>query len=479
MNRMRHYSVLSLLIAGCHSFDPANGPQPVYNVTPAATETTPVDATKSIFPLARYSQESDKWLSPAAVGYNTPVIDAATQQRHFAALKAYYFGTGEKDRSPWNPLYIDKIIATHAARDAINHVADTYLTSSAKSYGLNFRELPQSWKDAVKANITVSITDESAGRSIAVRETLLRALPTSDPAFDDPGRAGQGYPFDNLQVSAIRAGTPLYTLATSKDRAWQYIVSPTLMGWVKSDDVATVDEMFVTRWRGLAQQQLASAVREPVSVATENRFYFIARPGTILPLQQQNGQLRIAVPVKTADGKAEISWVNTEQQDFAPMPLPMTPANIARLIKSMQGKPYGWGQFNFYNDCSAEMRSLMMPFGLFLPRDSSEQAASGRVVDVSKLSPAARLDYLAKNGRPFTTLIHIDGHIMLYIGNTELDGKLVPMTYQNMWGLHTQSHEGRSIVGGSVFFPLLTHYPEDKDLTSLAAKPLFALTFIE
>lgn len=36
------------------------------------------------------------------------------------------------------------------------------------------------------------------------------------------------------------------------------------------------------------------------------------------------------------------------------------------LMKSMSGRSYGWGNFDFYNDRSAEMRILMMPFGIFL-----------------------------------------------------------------------------------------------------------------
>lgn len=69
------------------------------------------------------------------------------------------------------------------------------------------------------------------------------------------------------------------------------------------------------------------------------------------------------------------------------MPWKMTTENIAVLMKSMGGAPYGWGHFNFYNDYSAEIRSLMMPFGIFPPRHSTAQVeAAGRVVDLSSKS---------------------------------------------------------------------------------------------
>ncbi len=162
------------------------------------------------------------------------------------------------------------------------------------------------------------------------------------------------------------------------------------------------------------------------------------------------------------------------------MPWEMTPRNIATLMKSMSGRPHGWGIYNFYNDCSAEMRSLLMPFGIFLPRNSAAQVqATTRMIDLSKEDIGPRINYLKEHGKPFTTLIYITGHIMLYIGNTTINGQEVPMTYQNIWGLHTPDSRSRSIIGGSVFFPILPSYPEEPELISLAGKPLFKLGFIE
>lgn len=66
-----------------------------------------------------------------------------------------------------------------------------------------------------------------------VRESLVRALPTDDPLFNDPRQAGEGYPFDNLQMSSLRPGTPVYTLTKSKDQRWQYVVSPAV-NWLGS-----------------------------------------------------------------------------------------------------------------------------------------------------------------------------------------------------------------------------------------------------
>ncbi|SUH36749.1 NLP/P60 domain-containing protein [Salmonella enterica subsp. enterica] len=51
-----------------------------------------IDPTKTRFPLADYSQSVDKWIPPDSADYTIPVIDSATQQRYFNALKSHYFG---------------------------------------------------------------------------------------------------------------------------------------------------------------------------------------------------------------------------------------------------------------------------------------------------------------------------------------------------------------------------------------------------
>lgn len=52
----------------------------------------------------------------------------------------------------------------------------------------------------------------SNNRAIAIDNLHARALPTNDVHFYSNKIAGQGYPFDNLQETAIWAGTPLYVV---------------------------------------------------------------------------------------------------------------------------------------------------------------------------------------------------------------------------------------------------------------------------
>ena len=471
--------VVPLLLSACHSVPLRQVSNKV--TTAGHVPADYIDPTKSLFPLSNYPQSADKWFPPGP-DMHVPVMAAAAQQRHFSDLKSRYFGMGAGEKSPWNPSYIASVLRKGAdvSRDANIRM---YLSERSVSRGGNFRVHPAAWKQQIRDNMTTSINRvyTPSARGIAVRETLVRVLPTNDPAYGDPRQAGQGYPFDNLQMSSVRPGTPVYVLAASRDSRWKYVLSPTVTGWVHSEDIAEADQQFVTEWLTLATDNLGAFIKEPVSVHGGGQYYFTARPGTLLPFRNgQPGFFDVIVPVRKSDGRAQIRRVSVKEDEFVAMPWKMIPANMAVLMKSMSGRPYGWGNYNFYNDCSAEMRSLIMPFGIFLPRNSAAQIQSAtRIVDLSRENTATRLRYLTEHGKPFTTLVYIPGHIMLYIGNTVINGQTVPMTYQNIWGLRPANADSRRIIGGAVFLPLLAAYPESPDLESLAGKPQFKLGFIE
>ncbi|MCS3431573.1 cell wall-associated NlpC family hydrolase [Klebsiella sp. BIGb0407] len=405
-----------------------------------------------------------------------------SQEKYFSRLLSKYYGMGGRDKSPWNSSYIAYILKNKPEKNRDASIRQS-LSPESLSWGANFRRNSTRWKNEIKSNSmgVISTIYQASSRAITVRETQVRALPTEQPAYHDPRRAGEGYPFDYLQMSSIQAATPVYILAESQDKAWRYVISPAVTGWVKSDDIATVSPAFVNQWTNLAMKNAGTFIRQPVSVHQGKQFYFHARPGTILPFKHHlSGYFSALIPVRKADGRALIKSISLHQDVFAAMPWPMTRTNIATLMKSMSGLPYGWGNTLFYNDCSSELRSLMMPFGILLPRNSAAQIKStARMVDLSKESLENRIAWLEKHGRAFTTLIYLPGHIMLYIGNSQINGESVPMTYQNLWALRPKDKESRSIIGSSVFFPLLATYPERPEMVSLADKKEFKLGFLE
>lgn len=487
-----------ILLVAC-----AGAPQSPTAPSPPGAGTTAARGNLSRFPIEHYDQNVDHWIRPDAPGYDQPLLSEKEQSRRFDAFRARYFGTAPRDPSPWNGTWLSNSLLNAAGAQQIADSQgrrvrrfDNSAPGVRTTYGENFQPHTTAWNRAIEANMALAQlnADHAAWqydprrRGITVDNALVRQLPSADPAFYDFREAGEGYPFDALQDSALRPGTPVYTLARSADGAWLLVYSPDLIGWVDARTVASVDERFVAIWRDAAQRSLGAIVRANAVLADMSsgaagagmRLYRTFAPiGTVLPLMPSRDARQVAMfPVADVQRHAQIRTTALDTSTIVPMPWTLTPRHMAQVMKQQIGRPYGWGNTLFYNDCSAETRSLFAPFGVWLPRHSSDQLRAGKRTDLRTADIDMRLRTLAERGRPLMTLIHINGHIMLYLGNAQRDGASVPMTYQNVWGLSPADNSRRNVIGGSVILPLLKTYPEDPEVRSLAGKALFEISVI-
>ena len=266
------------------------------NPSPTHDARVPVD-TISLFPLGAYDQDVDHWLEPDSPDYDRPFLSPAEQEAHFQALYARYFGTGTNAPSPWNAAYVTTRVYRQQGADIaalqqrrIARFDNTGKRGAAIGYGENFRAHDKAWIDAIARNMNVGQFTETpvyqpARRAIATTNLMVRELPTTDPSFYDHRIAGEGYPFDNLQVSAVRPGTPLYVLGTSVDGAWHYVQTPDVQGWVRSDGVGMANERFVATWRAASAKSLGAVIGAFIPVRdSRGVFRFQAPAGTLLPL---------------------------------------------------------------------------------------------------------------------------------------------------------------------------------------------------
>jgi NLPC_P60 stabilising domain, N term/SH3 domain (SH3b1 type)/SH3 domain of SH3b2 type/NlpC/P60 family len=506
-----HACRAAMLCAALASLAACGNPPPTRDVH------VPVD-TVTLFPIAGYDQNVDHWLDPDSPDYDRPFLSPADQQAHFRALYARYFGTGANAPSPWNAAYITMRVYRQQGADIaalqqrrVERFDNTGKSGAALGYGENFRAHDKAWIETIARNMNLAQFTQNAlyqpeRRAIAAGNLMVRELPTTDPSFYDHRLAGEGYPFDNLQISAVRPGTPLYLLGGSVDGAWFYVQTPDVQGWVRSEGVALADDRFVDTWRAATARALG-AVRVASAPVRDSRgvFRFDAPAGTMLPLSAVKSDaqqaaasagapvaanasapdninaaaaLTVLVPARDVDGRAIIRTATLNDAQIAPMPLAATPRHLAMLMKTLIGRPYGWGNSGLYNDCSSELQSIFAVFGVWLPRHSSTQMSAGSMTDLSSSTPAQRLDYLAQHGVPLRTLIYIGGHVMLYIGNTTRNGVAVPVVYQDVWGLRPADNSRRAVIGGSVILPLFEHIAEDVTLQSLAATPTFQISIL-
>ncbi|MBP9742737.1 MAG: SH3 domain-containing protein [Burkholderiales bacterium] len=215
------------------------------------------DSNLELFPLSRYSQNVDLWLNPQDPEYNYNLLNYSYQQERLLELKHNYFGTDKNDNSPWSSQYIQFIlneqahepIIANAISDTLDDFDNNQQPEELIKFSTNYRPYSNKWIKSIKANINLAVFNNlkylATNRAIASANLLLRALPTLDPAYHNFKIAGEGYPFDNLQVSAIYAGTPLYILGASIDKEWLLVLAPEYIGWVHADGVARVDDSFI------------------------------------------------------------------------------------------------------------------------------------------------------------------------------------------------------------------------------------------
>ncbi|HEX7931941.1 MAG TPA: SH3 domain-containing protein, partial [Paraburkholderia sp.] len=283
-------SALSAVFAACATLAACSSLSQTHGARAAAD-------TIALFPLGAYDQNVDHWLEPDSPGYDRPFLNPADQQAHFTALYARYFGTGASAPSPWNSAYVEMRVYRQQGADIaalqqrrIARFDNSDKSGAAVGYGENFRPHDKAWIDAIARNMnvaqfTVAPVYQPARRAIATTSLMVRELPTIDPSFYDHRLAGEGYPFDNLQISAARPGTPLYVLGESADGAWRYVQTPDVQGWVRSDGVGMASERFVDTWRAATAKSLGAVISASAPVRdSRGVFRFDAPAGTLLPL---------------------------------------------------------------------------------------------------------------------------------------------------------------------------------------------------
>jgi cell wall-associated NlpC family hydrolase len=372
---------------------------------------------------------------PSKLG-NKRFIPVKIQEKYTKKFLAHFF-------MPWN---------TTPSPNALN-VIKYHLTACIKnfekkpSWGMNYHKHTQAWLKQISDDIDLNAFPNKESRGITITNTQLRELPTESPAYANYANGGDGYPFDLLQVDSLWAGQPVGIIQITRDGAWLLIRTSSVMGWVSSKDIAFVHPNFIKRYE---TGQYITITKDNVAIKDNSGFFqFMTRIGSIFPVKHN----QMLIPIANEKRQAIISYATSPNNTSSPFPLPATYQNMAQLINHLSGDPYGWGGYQYWRDCSLTMQSIFSDFGIDLPRSSYAQNLFGLRIKLSSLTENQRLAYITKYGIPFSTLIGLQGHVMLYIGS--IHGK--PYVFHNKWGLHTKNifgDTGRSIIGKAAITPL-------------------------
>jgi cell wall-associated NlpC family hydrolase len=316
-----------------------------------------------------------------------------------------------------------------------------------RGYGKNGRKHGPDWIKRLRANARLRDDPGADYLAITIRHSSLRALPTGEAHFNSSEQALSGHPFDNLQATAVMVNTPVFISHVSRDKKWVWAETGYYFGWLRDRDVAALPADFLKSWE---TGRYAVIVRDKTPLYdAEGLFLFRVPLGAVFPMVNDGpAGVEILVAVADTDRRAVLKKVTLPKDAAAAKPVPMTAGQMARVANELINEPYGWGGLNGNRDCSAMIRDLFAPFGVWLPRNSTEQALEGGTfIDLSALSAQEKEKKIISQGIPYLTLLWRKGHIMLYMGTH--NGK--PLVFHNLWGISTSGtipgRRGKLIVG--------------------------------
>ncbi len=365
---------------------------------------------------------------------------ALTHKRHYDIQKAFdrnYFSVWRYKKPP-------ERLAT--ARWPFN------VYSRGCSYGENLQLLEESWFDEMLEKANFRRFGKVSRYGMTLHFSALRNFPTHKPLFRDPNKAGEGFPFDYLQNSAVHANEPIYISHYSKDRAWVYVYTSYASGWLPSHTIAFINKKQRKKWQKAKPVYL---LKEKVALTdTKGHFLFYSRVGMRLSFVKKRGLYTYARAVAPgAFNKPTFVTIRFKHRDVATKPLYLNQKNLTMITTGVMKSNYGWGGLYEERDCSSTLRDIYAPFGIWIPRNSRQQSRIGKVIKFNDLNITAKEELIKAEAIPFETFLHRKGHIMLYLGTYEDN----IMILHNMWGIKTvndNAEEGRVIVGKVVISTL-------------------------
>lgn len=347
----------------------------------------------------------------------------------------------------WRKLWFDPWLEPGKKAGAEHIKADGEKFLAEPGFGENLLARQDPYYSALIKNSSWQNYPNAGWNAVTTAPANLRLLPSARPVYSSQ-KPGDGFPFDRLQQTSLPPNAPLYVHHQTQDKAWLLVQSPLAWGWMEAAKAARMEKSQVEQIMG--GELLAITGEEADVLGPNGRHLFKASIGAVLPWageSESHWQALAAVP--DYQGRAVLISAQIKKQNAAIFPMRLTSQNLAKLADGIMGQAYGWGGLFGDRDCSAFIRDLFAACGLWLPRNSTDQAQiGGRFYDLSHLDASGKKDAIMRDGIPFVTLIWMPGHIMLYVGAWQGE----PLVLHNMWALRTGNDYG--IVGRAVITTL-------------------------
>lgn len=311
-------------------------------------------------------------------------------------------------------------------------------------YGSNLLPIPKEWFVKMGEQSNFKAFGVVSRPAVATRWMSVRVLPTQKPLYRNPAKPGDGFPFDMLQNNSVSFNEPIFISHYSLDGSWVYIFTNNASGWVEAASVAIVTPEQINFFQ--EKEKVFIAQDGVVLKNNQNQFVAYSRIGMVLPLLREDKETISALYVDVNSKTQEIIIPKSSARIGITL---INKNDLASVGNQLLKNTYGWGEMFEERDCSSMIRDYMTPFGIWLPRNSAQQAKKGEVVSFKDMNNSQKLTTIKEKGIPFETIVYKKGHVLLYIGIVD-DTVLV---MHNIWGIRTKDKtgvKGRAIVGRAV-----------------------------
>ncbi|RXJ60127.1 SH3 domain-containing protein [Candidatus Marinarcus aquaticus] len=349
---------------------------------------------------------------------------AQNTQHNLTLFKERFFG-------PWN----QKQLSISQKKASWGEI---YMTQ--KVYGLNHQLLSKKWFKKLNDNANWAQYNHLKADAVVIKNSNLRVFPSTLPIFYNPKKAGEGFPFDYNQNSGIKINTPILISHYSTDKQWVFVESGFAFGWIKTSDIALVNERIKTTY---LESTLYIAIKDNFPIYKNSMFIEQIKLGTIFPKSRQ-GNFFVFNHYHNLEGY--IQTIQNPKEKLHTLPLPFTKEKVQHVVNELIQEPYGWGEAFSKRDCSALTKDFFALFGLYLNRNSKQQTRNGEYISLKELSNQEKKEQIKSLSEPFSTLIYLPGHIMIYAGIKDNE----PLVFHNFWGIKTENlfnEKGRFVVG--------------------------------
>lgn len=292
---------------------------------------------------------------------------------------------------------------------------------------------PKAWQWWIR-NSNLTQLDTVKGRAISIRHSNLRAFPTDTPAYRDPWKSTEGFPFDYNQNSELHLNVPLYISHYSLDRRWAFVHAGHAFGWIRFSDIALVSHDFIQRFK---TGHYAVTTKDNLSLYKDGQRFSILKLSTLFPLSRNNKLLSFAT--RDSSGHAVLKKLRKPADALvAPKPIAFTPGNVAYIAQQFRNEPYGWGGKLYTRDCSATTRDFFGCFGIYLDRNSAKQVKAGSAFSIKQIKDKSlKKQTIIRHAKPFRSLLYVPGHIGLYLGQYRGE----PVILHTYWGIRLNNWE--------------------------------------